>query len=151
MHQTRTTLRIMDHSRTVGPQCELAVCHHSGTKNLEVTTRFLDNLYTPVFIYVITFQFICTISLLVPHLVSLQICAPPPTIMFYSKVTVFAIYVSMVHWYMLKNRQGMYNQGHPQRMEPETKISLVVPCSIMHSISQKSQFSELCMKVLKKF
>jgi hypothetical protein len=68
----------MDHSRTVGPQCELAACHHSGTKNVEVTTRFLDNLYTRVYIYVIAFQFICTISLLVPHLMSLQICASPP-------------------------------------------------------------------------
>jgi len=78
MHQTRTTLTITDHSRFVCPQYELASCHPPGTKNLEVTTRFLDYLYTPVFIHVITFQFICTISLLVPHLMSLQIYAPLP-------------------------------------------------------------------------
>jgi len=46
--------------------------------------------------------------------------------MFYSTVTAFAIYISMVLWYTKKNRQGMSNQGHPQRIEPETKISLVV-------------------------
>jgi hypothetical protein len=113
-----------------------------------ILTNSVHNLYTPVFIHVITFQFICTISLLVPHLMSLQICAPPPLppAIFYSKVTVFAIYISMVHWYMLKNRQGMSKQGHPQTMVPETKISLVVPPSIMHSTLQRSWFSELCVK-----